>query len=280
MTINGETRITGLIGDPVAHSRSPAILNTAYREAGLNWIYAAFPVPRGRGGDAVRGALALRFAGLTVTMPHKADAAGACDELTPDAIALGAINVVTVTDDGRLLGSSSDGEGFLRSVRDEGFDPAGTDVLVAGAGGAGRAVVLALGGAGARVTVAARRLDAAESAAALVPGGQAVTLGDVDPGVYGLVVNATPLGMQGEPGPVPVERLNPGQLVVDTVYHPMETPFLAAAHARGIHAVNGLGMLVHQAALAFESWTGLDAPVAAMRAAAVETAPPPAGAPR
>jgi shikimate dehydrogenase len=92
--------------------------------------------------------------------------------------------------------------------------------------------------------------------------------------VFALVVNATPLGMQGEPGPVPVERLNPGQLVVDTVYHPMETPFLAAARARGIHAVNGLGMLVHQAALAFESWTGLDAPVAAMRAAAVQTEHP------
>ena len=124
-------------------------------------------------------------------------------------------------------------------------------------------------GAGARVTVGARRLDAAESAAALVPGGQAVTLRDVDPGVYALVVNATPLGMQGEAGPVPVERLNPGQLVVDTVYHPMETPFLAAARARGIHAVNGLGMLVHQAALAFESWTGLDAPIVAMREAAL-----------
>jgi shikimate dehydrogenase len=273
MTIDGETRVTGLIGDPVAHSRSPAILNAAYRETGLNWIYAAFPVPRGRGGDAVRGALALRFAGLTVTMPHKAEAAAACDELTPDAIALGAVNVVTVTDDGRLLGSSTDGEGFVRSVRDEDFDPGGTDVLVAGAGGAARAIVLALGGSGARVTVAARRLDAAESAAALVPGGRAVTLADVDPGVYALVVNATPLGMQGEPGPVPVERLNPGQLVVDTVYHPMETPFLAAARARGIHAVNGLGMLVHQAALAFESWTGLDAPVATMRAAAIETAP-------
>ena len=120
MTIDGETRITGLIGDPVAHSRSPAILNTAYREAGLNWIYAAFPVPRGRGVDAVRGALALRFAGLTVTMPHKADAAAACDELTPDAIALGALNVVTITVDGRLLGSSTDGEGFLRSVHEEG----------------------------------------------------------------------------------------------------------------------------------------------------------------
>jgi shikimate dehydrogenase len=270
VTLNGETRITGLIGDPVAHSRSPAILNAAYREAGLNWVYVAFPVPVGGGGDAVKGARALHLAGLTVTMPHKADAAWACDDLTADARALSAVNVVTVHDDGRLAGASTDGEGFLRSVRDEGFDPAGTDVLVAGAGGAARAVVLALGGAGARVTVAARRRAAADTAAGLVPGGHGATLADVDPGVFALVVNATPLGMQGEPGPVPVERLNPGQLVVDTVYHPMETPFLAAARARGIHAVNGIGMLVHQAALAFELWTGVDAPLAVMRTAAAQ----------
>ena len=85
MTLNGETRITGLIGDPVAHSRSPAILNAAYEEAGLNWVYVAFPVPRGHGTEAVHAARALGLAGLTVTMPHKADAARACDELTPDA---------------------------------------------------------------------------------------------------------------------------------------------------------------------------------------------------
>ena len=134
-------------------------------------------MPRGRGGDAVRGALALRFAGLTVTMPHKADAAGACDELTPDAIALGAVNVVTITDDGRLLGSSTDGEGFLRSVRDEGFDPAGTDVLVAGAGGAGaRRSSLALGGAGRprhRRRPSARRRRIGCRAGARRPGGHA-----------------------------------------------------------------------------------------------------------
>jgi len=270
VTLNGETRITGLIGNPVAHSRSPAILNAAYAAAGINWVYVAFPVPKGRGGEAVKSARALGLAGLTVTMPHKADAAWACDELTADASALGAVNVVTVRDDDRLAGTSTDGEGFVRSVRDEGFDPAGADVLVAGAGGAARAIVLALGGAGARVTVAARRRDAADTAAGLVPGGRAVTLGDVDPGVFALVVNATPLGMQGEDGPVPVERLNPGQLVVDTVYHPMETPFLAAARARGIHATNGLGMLVHQAALAFELWTGVDAPLVEMRAAAAQ----------
>ena len=270
MIVNGETRVTGLIGDPVGHSRSPAILNAAYGEAGLNWIYVAFPVAAGHGGDAVRAARALGLAGLTVTMPHKADAAWACDELTADAAALGAANVVTVAEDGRLLGASTDGEGFVRSVRDEGLDPGGLDVLVAGAGGAARAIVLALGGAGARVTVAARRQERAEAAAGLVPGGQATTLADVDPGVFALVVNATPLGMQGEPGPLPVERLNPGQLVVDTVYHPMETPFLAAARARGIRCTNGLGMLVHQAALAFELWTGLEAPIATMRLAAAE----------
>ena len=83
MTLNGATRITGLIGDPVAHSRSPAILNAAYRGAGLNWAYVAFPVPRGRGGEAVRAARALGLAGLTVTMPHKADAAWACDDSRP-----------------------------------------------------------------------------------------------------------------------------------------------------------------------------------------------------
>jgi shikimate dehydrogenase len=121
--------------------------------------------------------------------------------------------------------------------------------------------------------VAARRLVKAEAAAGLVPGGHAATLDTVDPGVFALVVNATPLGMQGEPGPVPVDRLNPGQLVVDTVYHPMETPFLAAARSRGIRCANGLGMLVHQAALAFELWTGVDAPIAVMRGAAAAQDP-------
>ena len=124
MTIDGETRITGLIGDPVAHSRSPAILNAAYREAGLNWIYAAFPVPRGSGGDAVRGAARARASPASTspcrTRPTPRPRATSS---RPTRSALGAINVVTITDDGRLLGSSTDGEGFVRSVRDEGVRP-------------------------------------------------------------------------------------------------------------------------------------------------------------
>jgi shikimate dehydrogenase len=268
VTINGETRVTGLIGDPVGHTRSPAILNTAFEAAGLNWVYVAFPAPAGRGADAVKAARDLRLAGLTVTMPHKTDAAWACDELTREATALNAVNVITVRDDGRILGASTDGLGLVRALGDEGVDPAGRRALVLGAGGAARAITLALGSAGADVTVAARRRGAADSAAGLVRRAKSATLAEVDPGAFDLVVHATPVGMHGEAPVIDPDRLNPAQLLVDTIYHPMETPLLAAARARGVPCANGLGMLVHQAALAFELWTGVEAPLSVMRAAA------------
>jgi shikimate dehydrogenase len=268
VTINGETRVTGLIGDPVGHTRSPAILNAAFEAAGLNWVYVAFPARAGRGAHAVKAARDLRLAGLTVTMPHKTDAAWACDELTPEAMALNAVNVVTVHDDGRILGASTDGLGLVRALADEGVDPAGRRALVLGAGGAARAITLALGNAGADVTVAARRRDAADSAAGLVGRARSVSLADADPAAFDVVVHATPVGMRGEAPVIDPDRLNPAQLLVDTIYHPMETPLLAAARARGVPCANGLGMLVHQAALAFELWTGVDAPLAVMRAAA------------
>ena len=268
--ISGHTRVAGVIGDPVAHSRSPAIMNAAFAAAGLDWVYVAFPARAGRGREAVEAARDLGLAGLNVTMPFKADAAQACDDLTPAASSLGAVNVVTVDASGRLLGSSTDGPGLVRAVREGGLDPTGRRVLVCGAGGAARAIVLALGDAGAAVTVGARRQEAADAAAGLVAGATGAVFPDLDPGAFDLVVNATPLGMQGEDGPVPAAALNPSQFVVDTVYHPMETPFLAACRARGIPCTNGLGMLVYQAALAFEQWTGVDAPVDAMRAAVTE----------
>jgi shikimate dehydrogenase len=276
MTPLGSTRVAAVIGDPIRHSRSPAIHNAAFAAAGLDWVFVAFEVRAGQGGAAVKAMRALGLGGLSVTMPHKQEAAWACDELTDDATALRAVNTVVVTERGRLLGASTDGEGFLRAVRDEGVDVGdGISALVLGAGGAARAIAHALGGAGAQVTVAARRKDAAESAAGLVRGtARAELLDTCDPAGFDLVVNATPLGMQGEDPPIDVNRLNPSQFVVDTVYHPMETPLLAAARARGVPCTNGLGMLVHQAALAFEMWTGVDAPLDAMRAAALTSAVP------
>ncbi|MDQ1519259.1 MAG: shikimate dehydrogenase, partial [Actinomycetota bacterium] len=238
-----------------------------------DWVFVAFDVPAGEGEAAVRAVRTLGLTGMSVTMPHKADAARACDELTPDAAALGAVNSVRLTEGGRLVGDSTDGEGFRRALIEAGHDPAGRRVLVLGAGGAARAVVLALGRVGCDVTVAARRVEAAAAAASLAPGGRTVEWASLEAMVQAadVIVQATPIGMDGAGGgatPFDPELLRPGQVVADLVYHPLETPLLAATRARGAAAVDGLGMLVHQAGLQVERWTGRPAPIPAMFAAA------------
>jgi shikimate dehydrogenase len=267
--LSGHTRVVGVIGDPVAHSLSPILHNAAFAALGLDWVYVAFPVPRGRAAEAVAAVPALGLAGLNVTMPHKEDVAGACDELTADAAALRSVNTVVARPGGRTLGDSTDGPGFLDALADEGIPVAGQPVLVLGAGGAARAVVLALGRAGADVTVAARRPDAAADAASLAPGAHAAPLGAADASAFTVVVNATPLGMSGgDPLPVDPGALHTGQAVVDLVYHPADTPLLTAARAQGAQAVNGLGMLLHQAARSFRLWTGEEPALDVMRRAA------------
>jgi shikimate dehydrogenase len=240
--------------------------NAAFAALDLDWVYVAFPVPRGEGWAAVHAVPALGLAGLNVTMPHKADAASACDELTSDAAALGAVNTV-VNADGSLVGHSTDGDGFLRALDDDGVAVGGRRALVLGAGGAGRAIAHALGRAGAAVTVAARRASAGRDAAALAPDGVATALTDIDVEPFDVIVNATPLGMRGEPPPFDAGRLHTGQFVFDTVY-PVDTPLLVEARARGLRAVGGLGMLVQQGALSFALWTDATPPIEVMRAAA------------
>ena len=264
--ITGSTRIVGVIGDPVGHSRSPAMHNAAFDALELDWAYVAFPVRRGEGSAAVRATATLGLAGLNVTMPHKADAAAACDELSSEAGALGAVNTV-VNADGTLAGHSTDGDGFLRALDDEGIAVSGQRAVIVGAGGAGRAITHALGRVGAQVTVAAPRRDAARSAASLAPGGAVVALDELAIEHFDIVVNATPIGMDGEPPPFDTALLHDGQFVFDTVY-PVETPLLREARARGVRAADGLGMLVHQGALSFSLWTGVEPPLEVMRAAA------------
>ncbi|MCU1456071.1 MAG: shikimate dehydrogenase, partial [Actinomycetia bacterium] len=123
------TRVAAVIGDPVGHSRSPAIHNAAFAALGLDWVYVALPVPAGRGAAAVRAVEVMGLSGLSVTMPHKADAAYACDELTADARALGAVNAISRRPGGGVIGDSTDGTGFIRSLADEGVDPSGARVL-------------------------------------------------------------------------------------------------------------------------------------------------------
>jgi shikimate dehydrogenase len=268
--ISGHTRLAGIIGDPVRHSLSPTIHNAAFEAVGLDWIYVAFDVPRGAGGAAIDAVRALGIDGLNVTMPHKADAAAAVDRLSPAAQQLGVVNTI-VRDGSLLVGENTDGDGFVNTLRvDEGVDVAGMRCLVVGAGGAARSVVRALGVAGAsEVIVAARRPEAAATAAALASVARTGTVEEAD--AVDVVVNATPVGMDDVVDlaelPVPAERLGSGQLVVDLIYHPLVTPLVRAARERGAVAVNGLGMLVHQAAIAFRLWTGEDAPLEAMSAA-------------
>jgi shikimate dehydrogenase len=280
LTISGTTRLAAVIGDPVRHSLSPALHNAAYRELGLDWVFLAFEVAEGETSRALDAMRAFGLVGLSVTMPHKTAAAAGCDRLSDDAAALRGVNTVSVDADGRLTGDSTDGEGFLRALRDAGVDPGGTSVVVLGAGGAARAVVRALGRVGAEVTVGARKREAAVAAAELA-GGTTVAWSERATAVAAatLVVNATPVGMAGvadvtggpaaDECPVSPTALHPGQVVADLVYHPRETPFLRGARERGADVVDGLGMLVHQAALQVERWTGHPAPVATMRAAAV-----------
>ena len=265
--ITAATTLAAVIGSPVRHSRSPSIHNAAFAALDLDWVYVALEVAPGAGFDAVRALPTLGIAGVNVTMPHKADAARACDELTAAAAGLQSVNTVVVRADGTLLGDSTDGEGFLRSLADAGLDPRDESVLVLGAGGAARAVAAALVGRGARVSVAARRADAASELAGRVSGVTVAEWPGDRPVDVGVVVNATPIGM-GEDRTTPVAPQS-GQWVVDLVYHPSETPLLTRAKLVGAHPVGGIGMLVHQAALSFERWTGRAAPLAVMRTAAI-----------
>jgi len=268
--ISGRTAVAGIIGWPVEQSRSPAIHNAAFAATGLDWIYLAFPVRPGDAPRAVAGMRALGIKGLNVTMPHKQAVIDALDSLTPDAERAGAVNTI-ISDGEALIGDNTDGRGFLRALAtDGGFEPSGKSALVLGAGGAARAVVAALSDAGATVRLAARRPEQASTLA----GALGVEPLPFEPGALAdavafatLIVNATPLGSAGESPPFPAEALAGGHVVVDLVYHPETTPLVRAARERGAQAFNGLGMLVHQAALSFEAWTGVAAPIDAMKAA-------------
>jgi len=269
--VRGDTRTVGVIGWPVRHSLSPVIHNAAFAALELPWIYVPLPVATGQVGAALDGLRALGFAGANVTMPHKGEVAELVADLSDDARRLGAVNTIVVGSEA-LSGHNTDAPGFERLLeRDAGFDPAGRTALVFGAGGAARACALALArGRLARLLVAARdparvdvepTLEGLDTQVDLVPFARA---GDVP---VDIVVNATPLGSLGESLPLP--ELGPESMVVDLLYRPATTPLLTTARAAGAKAFGGLGLLLHQAALSFELWTGRKAPMPVMSAAAL-----------
>jgi len=266
--LSGATEVAGVIGSPIRHSLSPVLFNAAFAELGLDWAFLAFEVAPGGVEGAMAGFRALGLRGLSVTMPHKSAMAGLADRLTPAAGRLEAVNSVYWSGS-EVVGDSTDGAGFLDSLAAEGVDPAGMACAVLGAGGAARAVVLALAAAGAAEVVVINRSPEAARRAAALAGGLARTGPPEEATRAALVVNATPLGMGGDPRmALDPALLRAGQVVVDLVYHPLTTPFLAAAAERGARPIGGLGMLVHQAGHQLRAWTGLDPPLSAMEAGA------------
>ena len=274
--LSGATSVAGIVGGPlqVVRSLSPAIHNAGYRALGLDWVYVGFPVDAPDAVGTLRGLGHAGVAGFNVTMPHKLAAAEAVDALAGLAATVGAVNTVEVTGH-QLVGWNTDGEGLVSFlVREAGVTVEGATVLVLGAGGSARSVVAGMALAGAtRIRVLARDPGRAGALAPLAGDaafGAAGLDGDVAPlvGDADVVVNATPVGQEEEQPLIPVSALRPGSAVVDLVYHPLETPLVRAAAGAGARAFGGLGMLVHQAALAFEIITGRTAPLDALWAGA------------
>ena len=277
--IGGATRVAAVLGWPVAHSLSPVIHNAAFEALDMDWTYVALPVEPDSVPAAVAGLRALGVAGANVTMPHKEAVADAMDQLTEDANRLRAVNTIEIAGD-RLIGHNTDAPGFARFLEhDAGFDPEGKTALLFGAGGAARACALAVARAGLSTIVVALReparvaplADALDGFATEV---EAITFDDVAGASADLVINATPLGAHGESLPLPT--LGAAGLFVDLLYRPAMTPAQHAARAAGAHATGGLGLLLHQAALSFELWTGRPAPLEIMSAAAVAALAEPA----
>ena len=274
-----ETQLIGLIGWPVEHSVSPAMHNAAFEATGLPWHYTLLPTPPGRIKAALTGLKAQGYRGANVTVPHKQAVMPHLDEIADPARAIGAVNTI-IAQEGQLIGYNTDGDGFLAALREAGFEPAGRSALVLGAGGAARAVVYALAQAGCAVTIHNRTVQrAAQLAHHMQDAGVhapvtwlpiTATLSDLDLARFDLLVNATPVGMwpQTDASPWPETLPLPSRWTVfDLVYNPTETRLLAQARAAGATTVGGLGMLVHQGALAFERWTGHSPPREVMQAA-------------
>ena len=256
--------LAGVIGHPVLHSRSPLIHGHWMAELGLKGAYLPLDVRPGDVDAALRGLAPLSFAGVNVTIPHKLDALRAADERDPVAEMIGAANCIQVLEDGRLFATNTDWLGFMGNVAETvpGFEAGAAPAVVLGAGGGARAVAYGLIEAGApEVRLVNRTRETAEAVAeALGPRVTVVPWEAREAALEGagILANTTSLGMTGQPElEIRLDALPTDAVVADIVYAPLETALLAAARARGNRAVEGLGMLLHQAVPAWELWFGI-----------------------
>ncbi|GLR66799.1 shikimate dehydrogenase (NADP(+)) [Acidocella aquatica] len=257
--LSGSARLAGVIGWPVSHSRSPRLHGTWLNRHDIDGAYLPLPVGPADLAQLVPALAKTGFAGLNVTIPHKISVMALCDRIDPGAARIGAVNTLVFTETG-IEGFNTDGYGFIANLRAHGVNPAAGPALILGAGGAARAVAAALQDEGTPVTFCNRtERNAIALAAALPPGNvlpweyRSAALGD-----YALLVNTTSLGMvHHEPLDISLEAATAALAVADIVYAPLETELLKTARALGLAAVEGLGMLLHQAVPGFKAWFGV-----------------------
>ena len=255
----------GVMGWPVAHSLSPALHEFWLKQYGIAGSYEALPVPPDKLAEALRMLKMRGFAGCNLTIPHKAAALPLMTRLDASARRIGAVNTVVVDPDGTLLGSNTDGFGFIENLRaaSPGFNPRHGPAVVLGAGGAARAILCALIDAGApEIRLVNRSPERARTLGNSLDGPIRIGSWEQRAGLLagaGLLVNATSLGMTGQPSlDIALENLPTTAVVNDIIYAPVETPLLQQARMRGLHAVDGLGMLLHQARPGFTAWFGVE----------------------
>jgi shikimate dehydrogenase len=261
MTIlSGNARLAGITGWPVGHSRSPRLHGFWLERYGINGAYVPLPIEPAHFPVAIQGLVRCGFAGVNVTIPHKVAAFAVSDVVEDSARRAGAVNTL-VFESGCIKGSNTDGWGFLENLRSNGVDPAAGPVLILGAGGSTRAIAAALLDLGVNVAISNRTRARAEQLAAELQGLAVINWGvrSVALSDHALLVNTTSLGMAGHDAlEIDLDRAAKGLTVADIVYVPLETPLLAAARARRIRCVDGLGMLLYQAVPGFRTWFGVD----------------------
>jgi len=274
LKIDGETKIYGVIGDPIGHSLSPTIHNVAFRKLGLNAIYLAFQVKSENLVRAVEGFKALNIQGFNVTIPHKTSIMSLLDKVDPLAEKIGAVNTVKNVD-GKLFGYNTDGLGALQALKKSKVKLDNKKIVLIGAGGAGKALAFTFANYAKEMVILNRTEEKAVKLSktisenfSLQVKGLKLTQENLKNELKNadLLVNATSLGMYPNVDETPVDKnlINQNLVVFDVVYNPLKTRFLKEAEEKGAKIVNGLSMLIYQAVEAFKIWTGLNPPVKTM----------------